>query len=120
MAKKNEFDLIENPEAVVEASLGKVESFVNTNKQRITQILGGAIALFALVWAYNHFIAGPHQGEKSNSTSNDLGDALLVCINKRFNFSEAFGNNRFGVFNQVKFVFLRHDAWKWYEIGRQR
>lgn len=59
MAKKNEFDLIENPEAVVEASLGKVESFINTNKQRITQILGGAIALFALVWAYNFFIAGP-------------------------------------------------------------
>ena len=59
MAKKNEFDLIENPEAVVEASLGKVESFINTNKQRITQILGGAIALFAVVWAYNFFIAVP-------------------------------------------------------------
>ena len=63
MAKKNEFDLIENPEAVVTESLGKVESFVNANKQRLTQIIGGAIALFALVWAYNEFIAGPAEEE---------------------------------------------------------
>lgn len=63
MAKKNEFDLIENPEAVVTESLGKVESFVNANKQRLTQIIGGAIALFALVWAYNQFIAGPAEEE---------------------------------------------------------
>ena len=63
MAKKKEFDLIENPEAVVEASLGKAETFINANKQRITQVLGGAIALFALVWAYNHFVAIPAENE---------------------------------------------------------
>ncbi|HAB32086.1 MAG TPA: tetratricopeptide repeat protein [Cryomorphaceae bacterium] len=63
MAKKKEFDLIENPGAVVEASIGKVESFVNTHKQRITQVLGGAIAVFALFWAYNFFIAAPAEKE---------------------------------------------------------
>lgn len=63
MAKKKEFDLIENPEAAVEASLGKVETFINANKQRITQVLGGALAIFALVWAYNHFVTMPAEEE---------------------------------------------------------
>ena len=34
MAKKKEFDLIDNPEAAVEASLSKVEGFVQNNKEK--------------------------------------------------------------------------------------
>ena len=35
MAKKKEFDLIENPEAAVEAGLNKVETFVQKHKEKI-------------------------------------------------------------------------------------
>ena len=61
MAKKKEFDLIENPEAAVEAGLNKVETFVQKHKEKIIGIVGAAIFGVAGVWAYNQFISIPNE-----------------------------------------------------------
>jgi tetratricopeptide (TPR) repeat protein len=61
MAKKKEFDLIDNPEAAVEASLSKVEGFVQNNKEKILYVLGAVVVLIAGTWGYNQFITKPKE-----------------------------------------------------------
>tara|TARA_B100000767_G_C19645827_1_gene484537 strand:+ start:176 stop:874 length:699 start_codon:yes stop_codon:yes gene_type:complete len=61
MAKKKEFDLIENPEAAVEAGLSKVETFVQKHKEKIIAAVTAAIVGVAGVWAYSQFISIPNE-----------------------------------------------------------
>lgn len=61
MAKKNEFDFIENPEAAVEAGLSKVERFIQKNKQTIMTAGIAVVAIVALFWAYNQFYSIPNE-----------------------------------------------------------
>jgi tetratricopeptide (TPR) repeat protein len=61
MAKKKEFDLIENPEAAVEAGLNKVETFVQKHKEKIITVVAAAVVGVAGIWAYNQFISIPNE-----------------------------------------------------------
>jgi len=83
--KPNNIDLIENPEAVAEVTLNRIETFAQNNQRPLMMVLGAAIVIALAVFGVNRYIIEPNEIEAQEALALAVrayeSDSLEVALN---------------------------------------